>query len=275
MKKWIISIVVLAIALAGWRVGSRWYVLHKLYHHPEVRYRAGVVATELDLSPIQAKHGVTCDVGYAEFIIPSTNAVQLKSSGEGCVVLGNTDRLSFFFLIPFNPSAPEWTNNILSQALAKLPASHPYRALAPCPGTTFLDMEIRAEQMLPESLWEACLEDWSVFVVNSILLQEKGFSVGRGMRRVHTYHTSETRGLVRVGETPDDFTKSHVSIQNRAGTQTVGMHIRTRKGCTNDVMDFVSCIVKTFRFKMENLDSKDEIRKIIAGAGIKPKGDQE
>lgn len=275
MKKWIIGLAVLAILFGGWRVGARWWVLRKLYLHPDARHRIAVVPTELDLSNVQVTHGVTCDVGYAEFVIPSSTPVDLTSTGSGCAVFGETEGIWFALLAPFDPSAPDHTVDGFKAELSKLPKSHPLRKQFASPGATGLDLEIHAEHRLPPTLWKAAMWDDAQLAFNSAQLFHKGSSTGGGMHSVHTYKTSETRGLVRVGENPTDMSKAHVSMENRSGTQAIGMHFCLAGGSTNSVMNLFPVVLRSFRFKTENLNSKKDIKKIIAEAGILPKEEQE
>lgn len=275
MKKWIIGIAVLAMLLGGWRIGARWWVLRKLYRHPEAKHRVAVVPTELDLSDVQITQGVTCNVGYAEFVIPSTYSVDLKSTDSGCAVLGETDGLWFALLAPFDPSAPDHPANGIKAELSKLPRNHPLRRRFADPDATGLDLEIHAEQCLPPALWEAAMWNDAQFAFSTAQLFYKGSSTGGGMHSVHTYKTPETRGLVRVGKNPTDLSTAHVSMENRSGTQAVGILIRTRGDSNKDVMDSFSVILKTFRFTVETVDSEDEVKRIIAEAGILPREEEE
>ena len=267
MKKWVIGIVVVVALLGGCRVGSRWCVLRKMYCHADVKHRMSIVPSELDLSDVQVAGGVTCDVGYAEFIIPSTDSVQLKSSASGAV-LGETEAFSFAFLIPFDPSAPDKKRDEVEKELTKLPQGHPLREELAGPGKTFLDLQIYAERIVPDRFWKTVFQDSTLFAVNTRLLYQKGSTTGLGMHRVHTYHTPETRGLVLVGKEAGDLSTAHATLVNRSGTQAVGMHICTLGDGTNDVMQIMSVILKTFKFTVENLNSGDDVKKIIAEAGI-------
>lgn len=274
MKKWIIGVAVFAILLGGWRIGGRWWVLRKLYRHPDAKHRIAVVPKEIDLSDVQVAHGVICDVGYAEFVIPSSAPVDLRSTGNGCAVLGETEDIWFALLAPFDPSAPDRTADGFKAELSKLPKSHPLRKQFASPGATGLDLEIHAEHRLLPSLWEIVMWDDAHFAFNTVQLFQKGSSTGGGMHSVHKYKTPDTRGLVRVGENPTDLSYAHVSMENRSGTQAVGMLFRVTGNNTNNVMNLFATVLKSFRFKAENLDSKDEVKKIIAEAGILPRKEE-
>lgn len=80
----------------------------------------------IGLSTLQVPHGVTCNVGYAEFVVPSVTSVYLKSS-SGIVVLGESDVLTFAFLSPWDPSTPNSTAESFKSEFSKLPEGHPLR----------------------------------------------------------------------------------------------------------------------------------------------------
>lgn len=274
MKKWIVGILVLAVVLAGWRIGARWHVLNKLYSNSKVNHRVAIVPTELDLSKVQVVQGVTCNVGYAEFIIPSTNLVQLNSSGSDCAVVGVTDNLGLIFMVPFDPSSPDKPAADFKNDLIKIPNDHLLRQKLAKAGSTFLDFEISAEQITPPTFWKTVFQNSKLFAFHTLLLSMKAETTGMGMRSVHTYQTPETRGLIRLGEHPDDTSNAHVVIENRAGTQAVGIHIFARNGNTNSIMDMLPIILATFRFTLKNLNSPDHVKQAIIGAGILPMEEQ-
>jgi hypothetical protein len=91
------------------------------------------------------------------------------------------------------------------------------------------------------------------------------------MRSVHTYHTPETRGLILVGANSGDLGMAHVFIENRSRTQAVSLRILAAGGKSNDVMKVLPAMLKTFRFTVEHLDSKDAVKAVITKAGIPPR----
>lgn len=130
--------VTLAILLGGWHVGSRLYILSKVYRDPQAKHRMAVVPTPLDMVGLLSAGGVTCNVGYAEFVIPSDQSVSIKSS-KGIAILGESASLSFAFLSPHDPSANDEMSSF-RLSLAKLPAGHPLRKQLASAGSTALDM---------------------------------------------------------------------------------------------------------------------------------------
>ncbi len=275
MKKTIAILIVaqLGVVIVGWQVGARWYMLHKVYRHPQARHRVAIVPTELDLAAMQVPQGVTCNVGYAEFIVPSVSSVELKSS-SGIAVLGESDVLSFAFLAPWDPSAPSSTAETFKSELSKLPEGNPLREELAGPDATHLDLLINMERTTPEPFLTVLFQDQHLFVFRTMQLILKG-GMQDGSHSVHTYSTEHTRGLIRVGKNEGDVSYAHVSIQNRTGTEAVGMIARLPDGKSGDITQILPPLLKTFRFTVEHLDSEDEITKLITQAGIPPKPEEQ
>ncbi|MFH1707139.1 MAG: hypothetical protein ABIF71_04390 [Planctomycetota bacterium] len=270
MKKSAICItigVILVVLLAGWRIGERWYLLRKVNCNPQAKYRATVVATELQLVNVQVTPGVTCNVGYAEFIIPNTSSVDMQS--DGSAVVGESDAMTFALLAPWNPSVPNEITARFKDELVKLPEGHPLREELAKPG---LDMLVQVERAAPDPFWKAVLEDRHLFAFNNCQLALKG-AMQYGGHSVHTYQTPETRGLILVGKRKGDVSCATLCIENRSGTQAVGMIARLPNGKVGDIMDVLPPVVKSFRFIVSGLDSRERIMEIIEKAGIRPKQD--
>lgn len=265
----IIGVVLVILLYAGQHIGMRWYRLRKLYRNLQTQHRAKIVPTELDLTDINATKGVTCNIGYAEFIIPGDSLVDLKSV-SGTSVVAKTESLTLAFLSPWNPKASKNNLAMLKQELSKLPKDNSLRKTLAGNGITTLDLEIYMERLTPEPFLKAIFSNYDLFKYNTMnLLQKSAMQIGN--QSVHTYKTSETRGLIRVGKKQGDKSYAHVVIENLTGTQSVGVYVNLPKGKQGDIMDIVPSIIKTFRFTVEGLESKDKIKEIIAGAGISPR----
>ena len=275
MKKNIAIVIaaVFGVVLVGWQVGARWLILRKLYRHPQAQHRMAIVPTELDLATLQVPQGVTCNVGYAEFVVPSVSAVGLQSSG-GIAVLGESDALTFAFLPPDDPSATDGAVGRFKSELSKLPARHPLRAELTDPDATHLDLSISMERTTPEPFLTALFQDKHVLAFRTMQLVLKG-AIPYGSHSIHTYITPQTRGLIRVGEAPGDVAVAHVSIENRAGTEGVGLIARLPAGKPGDITEILPPLLSTFRFTVDHLASHDEIAKVIAQAGIPPRAEDQ
>ena len=265
----ILIVAVIGVVIVGWQVGARWYMLRKVYRHPQARHRVAIVPTELDLATSQVPQGVTCNVGYAEFIVPSVSSVKLKSS-SGIAVLGESEALTFAFLAPWDPSAPNSTAESFKSELSKLPEGNPVREELAGPDATHLDLLVNMERTTPEPFLTVLFQDQHLFVFRTMQLILKG-AMQDGSHSVHTYATPHTRGLIRVGKDEADVSYAHVSIENQSGTQAVGMLAHLPEGKPGDITHILPPLLKTFRFTAEHLDSEDEITELIARAGIPPK----
>lgn len=275
MKKTIVILIVavLSVVIIGWQVGARWYMLRKMYRHPQARHRVAIVPSELDLVTLNVQQGFTCNVGYAEFIVPYVSSVQLNSSYSGTAILGESDALTFALLAPWDPSAPDNTAESFKRELLKLPEGNPLRAELADPDATHLDLLINMEQTVPDPFLTVLFHNRHLFAFRTMQMILKG-SMQDGSHSVHTYTTPHTRGLIRVGKDEADVSYAHASIENRTGTQAVGMLAHLPDGNQGDIKQFLLPLLKTFQFTVENLDSEDEIIKLIAHAGITPKPEE-
>lgn len=270
-KPWKITIIVAGVVVvllvwAGLRVVPRWYMLHRIYSVPEMTARIAVIPTELDLAAVPMPQGKTCHVGFAEFVVPNASRVDLKASGRGTAVLGQSDSLDFLIMPPFNPRTADRMGEVQSFA-NELPEGHPMReALA---NGSSLDFLIQIQKVTPVSTWDALRMDPTEFQIYVGWLIEKGGN-RLGRTSVHTFSTPTARGMVEVGMKAGDTSIAFVSFENPTGRMAVGLHARLPNGATGDVRDALIPLIKTFRFTIDAVGSEDEVRSLIAGAGIEP-----
>ena len=266
LKTGFIATVLLTVTFGGWHVGTRWQTLRKLHLVPEMTHRLAIVPTQLNLSDANSMPGVTCNIGYAEFFLESSDAIDLYSESAG--VRGRTSSISFIFVPPFDPSTG--SANDFKEQFSLLPQEHPLRHKLSDPSTTFLDFEIYVERLVPKPLWKAVFLNHTDFTLHTTMLALKASNTGGGMHSVYTYHTSDTIGLIRIGKTSVDKSFAHVYIENRSRTQGVGMVITMHDRDRGDVLRYIPTLLKTFRFTVEHLDSRDETMMLFAQAGIQP-----
>jgi len=254
------------VLLTGWHVGARWYVLRKVYRNPESTHRVTVVPAELDLADVQVTQGVTCNVGYASFVIPDTSTLDLKSSG-GIGILGESDSLSFGLLPPWNPKADE-AFAALKSSFDKLPKGHPMRQ-AVIEGTG-LDWMIQMERAHPIPFSRALSIGSEAFKLYTCQLLLKSV-IPYGAGGVYTFSTPTTRGLICIGRERTDLRYATVSIEDRAQTQAVGMIARVPDGKDGEIMSILPAILKTFCFSVQGVSSTNRIAQLIVEAGIPPR----
>ena len=277
VSKWKIAIIVAGavVVLLGWagvQIGPRWYMLHRLYSVPEMAERIAVIPTELDLASVPMPQGKTCHVGFAEFMVPNASRVDLEASGSGTAVLGQSDTLNFGIMPPHNPRSTERMAELQSLA-NELPPGDPMRE-AMANGAS-LDFLVQIQKMKPVSTWDALRMDPTEFQIYMGLLIQKGGN-GPGSTAVHTFSTPTARGMVEVGMEAGDTSIAFVSFENPTGRVAVGFRALLPNGATGDVRDVLVPLIKTFRFTVDAIGSKEEVRRLIAGAGITPlRQDQE
>ncbi len=274
MKKSIITILIIAIALVGWHALSRWRIYRKLNHHPDSSHRMSVVPEILDLDNAPIMDGTTTSVGYAEFILPESDTLILESTANGLAVVVWTDSIHIAFVKPFDPREDPFVDE-LKQQLEKLPTNHDLRHHWFEEDMTFLDYEILLEKQTPDPFWRLFAQDKNTAEFNAAKLLLKGSNVGGGMNSVYTYETQNTRGQVRVGNARED---SHIAvslIENQAGTVAVGIIMRRRDVDTGDIMPYLITVLSSLRFTTEHIEGDDHIRTLIELAGIEKQQEYE
>lgn len=260
---------ILAIGLLGaFHFGGRWHVLRKLERDPRARHRMSIVPTELNLSSVQATNGVVCDLGYAEFIVPSSEEIRLRRCATGLGIQGEVKHLSFFFLPPIYPSKIEPQTRRVAEAYARLPRKTPWRPQGMLEDMTETDFMLYVERVTPIPKWKAVLQGRSTFAAYVALLGYKGSYVGVGMHSVRSFETADCRGYVRVGQSSGDTNFAHVVIENHAQSLGVGFYISVSEPATEDVISDLLSILKTFRFTMPDFATEEVIDARMTQAGI-------
>jgi len=267
IDKIVVGLILAIGLLVAFHFGGRWHVLRKLERDPRVRHRMSIVPTELNLSSVQATNGVVCDLGYAEFIVPSSEEIRLRR----CATLGiqgEVKHLSFSFLPPYDPSKIESQTRRVAEAYARLPRKTPWRPQGKLEDMTGMDFMLHVERVTPIPKWKAVFQGRNTFAAYVALLWSKGGNVGIGMHSVRTFETADCRGFVRVGQSSGDTSFAHVVIENHAQSLCVGFYISVSEPATEDVISDLLSILKTFRFSMPDFATEEEIDARMTQAGI-------
>lgn len=253
----------------GWHVGSRAYVLRRLYGNPRMRERMAVVVEELDLSETSVAEKAVCSIGYAEFSLLSADDLCIKSMEES-ILAGESRWLEFFFLKPFHATLSSLHDGELQSEGAASRQSDPFAQLICDPDATALDLSLAMENVRPVSFWEGVFMGRGEFSTRTARLACKGlYSIGRD--GVYTYATAHTRGLVYIGKDKDDSRRAHAQIESSSGNQAVGVHVLIPEGQDGDIVEHLRVLLKTFRFTGDEPPSDEQLAEMIRAAGIEPR----
>jgi hypothetical protein len=85
---------------------------------------------------------------------------------------------------------------------------------------------------------------------------------------VYTFSTRHAHGLICVGKHSGDLRYAHVSLDEPDGRIAVGFYIHLKEKSKGTVLEFIKPILNTFRFKIDSVDSKEQIKRLIEEAGI-------
>ena len=262
----LLAVLVFAAAVSA-RFGWRCHQLKKAMPTSVARYRAAMVPVALDLTAVRVAGDQTCDIGYAEFVVPENTPLQMVSIFAGRGIKATAGSVSFAFLLPW------MVPGIDLPAIACLfpdtarKRSENMPTLGPVPNQ--LDLLFQMEQTLPLT-WEKVMTmrtpQFTLHLAN--LAMKANHKIGLG--GVYTFATPEIRGYIQVGEAPSDHHSAHVALQDSGSMLSVGGKFWYPPGTNDDILAFLKPVLKSFRFKVHTITSDDQIRKLIADAGIKP-----
>ena len=273
-QQWLIAaagVVFLLIVSVGGRAAGRWFLVKKTVARADSQDRIARVPQELDLSLVPVPDDRTCRVGYAEFVLPSTSAIHLESTSD--IIVGQSESMNFWLMTPHDPatgdSMMQW-----SQTLAPKRADSRSRE----PGAerdrdwTILDSLIQLERTTELPLAETFFMGRRAFSLYIARLTLKGSST-YGSAGVYTYATGTTRGLVLIGRKKGNPERVQVCIESQNGRAAMGIICRVFPKTQEPVLDFLKPVLASFRFTVPRVGTKEEIRALVAGAGIKPRAE--
>jgi hypothetical protein len=179
------------------------------------------------------------DLGYATFDMGTTGSIYIATEGDsGIVIITNAD----FGLRITTPFPIGGLTNLVA-----------------------VRIEVEETQSLPIS--RIALMSRDAFHVYLIKLVSK---VGNnwGSNEIYSFATSHIKGIVNVGEGPDDRQRAMVSLSSLDGTRDLGMQVFLLPGSSKDIALALDPILASFQFTVDKVSDRDEIKKLISQAGI-------
>jgi hypothetical protein len=89
-----------------------------------------------------------------------------------------------------------------------------------------------------------------------------------GSNEIWSFATPHIKGIVRVGEGPDDRQRAVVNLASLDGTRNLMMLVFLLHGSTKDIALALDPILASFQFTIGKVSDRDEIKKLISEAGI-------
>jgi len=267
-----LTLIVLLASVIGlyfWQRARTWRMFRR---SPDIVNRIKIVPSDLDLSTVELTNTKPCNIGYAEFALPSKYSLALYSY-NGTTIIGKSSAFEFIFMPPKNPKGTNTCIHLMKLELSKLPVTHPLVREMSDPQMTDLDFQIRIEKLtaLP-TLWQCLVIDKASF--SDIVGRVLGKSISPyGCDGVYYYKTDATRGLLRKGQS-DCHASAHVVIESQTRKNSLIFIINMRNDDASSVMPLLLPILKSFHFTVGNIPSEESLKALIQSTGIEPQPEE-
>jgi len=241
------------------RTSVRLYVLNKVLGLPGARQRANLAPKTKTLGSSTLTDYV--NLGYAIFATGTTSKslVQSTGSSDAGLLVSNAE----FQLAMLPPFTSQSAGN-LPVALVKHPQTARYaQKLMVDPVAAQIEME--EAQELP--LLKLAFMNRDEFLLYSTVLSEKA-SLRRGRNEVYSFTTPRIKGIVRVGDSPQDRRIASASIASLDGRENVGFHFHLGDSVSTDIGQVLDGILCSFQFTTGSVSNRDEVVSLISSAGI-------
>lgn len=254
----------LLVAYGVVRTGFRLYTLNKVLRLPAARQRLSVMPKNKSLGPTALTNEV--NLGYATFSAPTASTTTVQSTGStGAGLIVSNEQFQLVFLPPFAPQATAG----LSPAVDGYPrlASHLQKLQAdPVAG------EVETEEVSELPILKVATMNQDEFLLYATAVLDKA-CCRRGRNEVYSFTAAHVKGIVRIGDSPQDRRIASASIASHDGREDVGFHLYLRNGGATDIAKVLDGILSSFRFATDTVANHDEITNLISSAGIRRRDD--
>ncbi len=255
--------------IAGARVVPRYLALGRITALAHAEHRIQSDLTHRTPSSTQEPtHRV--NLGYASFLTPASITFSAESTSDGSCVLLTSSDFTLAFLAPFSM---HFIRADGASAMDSLPgAKTKHSSLVTLIDSYDADAvqgEIDIEHARYPSFWEVLTLRNDTFVARSLQLSHKVASL-RGSNEVFTFLTPHTRGLVRIGDSPEDRTVASVSLASTEGDRNVGFHLRKIEDSERHIDEIMMTILASFAFTVDEIPSRAQLIDLIATTIIEP-----
>lgn len=231
---------ILAVAVL-FRLGRRYYALNRLAHLPLANQR--MASQRMAIQPskkLLLESGELedyVDLGYCRFALPSMPPPRMSKLGvsQTCVSLTN-EIMSLVWLPPF--------------------AANPEIGV---------QVEIDVEESVYPDFWQVLFMGRRQFIPLITALSLKAGTT-RGWNEIYSYISSNTVGLVRIGDSVDDRLHASASISSISGNRHVGFHLEIRPESSVNIGSLLDVLLSTFEFTTESIPDEQVLAKLIREA---------
>jgi hypothetical protein len=223
------------------RGSARYRALQKALNFPDAVRRASMVPQK-QVFPTTEPIKIV-DIGYATFDIGSSRPVTIEAQGsDGTLLTVANDQLRMFILPPF--ASPQAHN-------------------VPSP----LRLEQEVEETQPLSLPTVIWMSRDKFLAYAMNLSNKA-GCKRGSAKVIFFTTAHARGIVRIGDDPQDRLRAHVALASLDGDVNAGFHLYLTNGGSEDIEKLLERLVGSFQFSIDSVAGRDQIKNLITRRNI-------
>ena len=89
-----------------------------------------------------------------------------------------------------------------------------------------------------------------------------------GSNEIWSFATPHIKGIVRVGQGPDDRQRAMINLASLDGTRNLTISVILHPGSSKDIALPLDPILASFQFTIDKVYDRDEIKKLISQAGI-------
>lgn len=125
--------------------------------------------------------------------------------------------------------------------------------------------EIDVEESVYPDFWQVLFMGRRQFFSLIAALAYKT-STTRGWNEIYSYVSSDTIGLVRIGDSVDDRLHASASISSISGNRHVGFHLEISPGSSVNLGSLLDVLLSTFEFTTESIPDDQVLAKLIREA---------
>lgn len=248
------------------RTAFRYYVVQKtLSKIPYAEERLAIVPKIRTLTastPIQP-----VNLGYATFDMGTTGPIYIATEGDHAVVVITNADFGFRLTAPFAIGEP--TNSDLSRTTiaADVKAGSHLARYVETGLTDLVAMHIEVEETHLLPVPKIALMSRDDFTLYTLKLVSKA-GVYWGSNEIWSFTTPHIKGIVSLGEGPDDRQRAMVSLASLDGTRNLTMLVFLLNGSHKDIALALDPILASFQFTIDKVYDHTEITRLILQAGI-------
>lgn len=238
------------------RGAQRYAAIKKIVDSPKAETVAAMPIGSKN--PVLLENTEPVDVGFAKFQMKDPGVMSARTSESGkAMILSNGD-VGVVFLSPI-----AWDQNDSDSADSR-PARYP--RTAQFFKETLADMvkslRTAAEIHYPPAFLDVCWMSEDELRLYKSKLQRK-LGILCGQTEIFYMETMDARAVVSIGFKPGERHQAHVYIGSLDGSIAVDCMLSTTSG---DVGDLAVRLVSSFKFMMESVRDKEEVKRVIAEA---------